>query len=86
MAYRAVESFKDLLDNGYRYRVGDEYPHSGYTPSDERINELLSSNNKRGRAVIEKVEEFINPPVEVEAEEPVVEAPKPKRRRKKNAE
>lgn len=87
-SYRAIENFKDLLDNGYKYRVGDSFPHSGYTPDKERIEELLSSNNKRGRAVIEEVEELMNQPVEAEAkEEAVVDTPKPKRRgRKKNAE
>lgn len=89
-SYKAIEPFKDLLDHEYKYRAGDVFPRSGYTPSAERIAELLSDNNKRGRAVIEEVkEEFMNKPVESETDEqPVeVEAPKPKRRgRKKNAE
>lgn len=89
-AYRAIENFKDLLDHEYKYRAGDSFPRSGYEPSAERIKELLSDTNRRGRAVIEEVSEFLNEPVEpVKAETDVVEteAPKPKRRgRKKNAE
>lgn len=89
-AYRAIENFKDLLDHEYKYRAGDSFPRSGYTPSAERIKELLSDSNKRGRAVIEEVkDDFMNKPVEAEADEQPaeVEAPKPKRRgRKKNAE
>ena len=89
-SYKAIENFKDLLDNEYKYRAGDTFPRSGYTPSKERIEELLSCENKRGRAVIEEVkEEFMNKPVEPaeSAEEAVEEAPKPKRKgRRKNAE
>ena len=90
-SYKAIESFKDLLDNNYKYRVGDSFPRSGYSPSKERIEELLSCENKRGRAVIEAIEEiddFMNKPVESEAdeqEEVVVQKPK-RRGRKKNAE
>ena len=85
-SYKAIENFKDLLDNEYKYRAGDTFPRSGYTPSKERIEELLSCENKRGRAVIEEVkEEFMNKPIE--PAESTEEAPKPKRKgRKKNAE
>lgn len=90
MKYRATVYFTDLQDNNYAYHVGDEFPRHGYAPSESRIAELASAHNKRGRAVIEEVkEEFMNKPVEAEADEQPaeVEAPKPKRRgRKKNAE
>lgn len=87
-AYKAIENFKDLLDNEYKYRAGDAFPRSGYTPSAERINELLSDKNKRGRAVIEEVKDsFMNEPVEADEQPAEMEASKPKRRgRKKNAE
>ena len=88
--YKVISDFTDLKDNNFKYHVGDEFPRHGYTPSASRIAELASAHNKRGRAVIEEVkEEFMNKPVEAEADEqPVeVEASKPKRRgRKKNAE
>ena len=53
--YKAVEYFTDLQDNGYAYNEGDIYPHEGYEPSEQRINELASSDNKRGKPVIEEV-------------------------------
>lgn len=90
MKYRATVYFTDLQDNNFEYHAGDIFPRQGYAPSESRIAELASVHNKRGRAVIEEVkEEFMNKPVESEADEQPaeVEAPKPKRRgRKKNAE
>lgn len=50
--YKAIEYFTDNQDNGYAYNVGDEYPRQGYEPTEERIQELLSSKNKRHRPVI----------------------------------
>ena len=57
MAYKAIERFKDLKDDGYIYEVGDKYPRKGKRVSKARIAELLGSDNKRGRPVIEEVEE-----------------------------
>lgn len=47
MIYKAIEYFTDLQDNGYAYNVGDVYPRKGYKPSEERIQELTTTNNKR---------------------------------------
>lgn len=74
--YIAIEYFKDLKDSGYKYHAGDVFPRQGYNPSAGRIAELLSANNKRGRAVI----------AEVTQAEPVEEKPVKRRGRKKNAE
>lgn len=74
--YKAIEYFTDLQDNGYAYKVGDEYPRKGYNPSEDRINELAGKENVRGRAVI--AEEI---PVETVAEE----EEKPKKRSRKKA-
>ena len=57
--YRALVFFTDLQDNNHPYNVGDIYPREGLIVSDNRINELLGSKNKRQRPVIEKVEEEI---------------------------
>lgn len=57
MAYKAIERFKDLKDDGYIYEVGDKYPRKGKRVSKARIAELLGSDNKRGRPVIEEEEE-----------------------------
>lgn len=80
--YKAIEYFKDLKDSGYKYHAGDEFPRQGYKPSADRIAELLSSNNKRGHAVIEEVAEA-EPVIKTE---PVAEKPVKRRRAKKNAE
>lgn len=92
--YRALEYFKDLKDNGFVYRAGDIFPRNGYKPSESRIAELLSVNNRRGRPVIGKIEDkapapapvkepaVVEPaPVKEDAEK--VAAPAPKRGRKK---
>lgn len=71
--YKVITDFIDLRDGWRRYVAGDTYPRDGYVPGEERINELASSDNKRGIPLIEK-------PIE----EKPVEA-KPKRRRKKDA-
>ena len=78
MGYKAKEHFIDLQDNNHSYNVGDIYPRSGYDVSEERIAELASSDNLRGRAVIELI------PDEV-AEETVEEKPRKKKGRGKNA-
>ena len=55
--YKAIEHFKDLKDNGFRYEIGDTYPRKGKRVSKARIAELSGSDNRRGRPVIEEVEE-----------------------------
>lgn len=86
-AYKAIEDFKDLKDSSYKYHAGDSFPRKGYKPSAERLEELLSANNKRGRAVIAEVkEEPKEEPVSEPVKEDTAPAEKPKRRRKKNVE
>lgn len=77
--YKAIEHFKDLKDSNYVYNVGDIYPRQGHIPSASRIAELLSTKNKRGRAVIAEVKEIVEPEQIVE---PVEDKPKRKGRRK----
>lgn len=81
--YKAIEYFTDLQDNCYEYKVGDTYPREGYTPSEERIEELASDKNKRGRAVIELVSASKKAVIEEPAEAPVEEEQPKKRSRKK---
>lgn len=50
--YKAAEYFTDNLDNGFAYNVGDVYPREGYTPTEERIQELATADNVRRRPVI----------------------------------
>lgn len=52
MTYKALVYFEDIQDGRHPYNAGDEFPRPGYTPSEQRIAELSSTNNKRGKAVI----------------------------------
>lgn len=54
--YRVISAFNDLLDGGFLYKVGDEYPRRGYSATDKRVQELLSSSNKQQKPLIEAVE------------------------------
>lgn len=74
--YRAVEQFADLQDDKYIYEIGMIYPRKGLNPSDERIKELASSENKVGKPVIE----FFADPEPVKQEE---SKPKKEKSRKK---
>lgn len=86
MSHIVIKAFTDLLDDNYRYNVGDEYPRKGAETTDKRINELSSTNNKRRTPLIVEVV-----PVAVvskdDAEEVRENKPKetkPRRGRKKN--
>ena len=54
--YKVVIDFTDLQDDNHVYLAGDDYPRKGAEPSQKRIKELSSDNNKRGVALIEAVE------------------------------
>lgn len=54
MTYTVIHRFMDLQDNKHIYRVGDKYPRPGYVASEERIQRLLSTNNKAGKVFIEE--------------------------------
>ena len=57
MAYKVIEYFEDLQDNGRPYNVGDVFPADGNTVSAERIAELASTQNLRRIPLIEEVAE-----------------------------
>ena len=57
MAYKVIEYFEDLQDNGRPYNVGDVFPVDGNTVTDERLAELASAQNRRRIPLIEEVEE-----------------------------
>lgn len=89
--YKVVVSFRDLQDNGYRYHVGDDFPHDGLSVSDERIDELLTDKNRRHTPMIveEVVEDTVTEEETVTETEPVdipeVTEEKPKRKGRKKA-
>lgn len=79
--YRALIDFSDMQDDSYFYKAGDNFPRKGFEAGQERIKELLSTDNKLGKPVIEEIK------VEKPKEEPEPEKPKatPKKRARKNA-
>ena len=86
--YEAIRTFVDLQDGRHKYVVGDVYPRCGYIPTKERIDELLSVNNKLGAAVIRAIVENPLPLTEEATEDNTPSSdedakPKAKRRAKK---
>ena len=57
MAYKVIEYFEDLQDNGRPYNVGDVFPVDGNTVTDERLSELASTQNRRRIPLIEEITE-----------------------------
>lgn len=55
--YMVIEDFKDLRDKGYIYIKGDLYPREGNKDvTKERIEELSTNKNKRGKPLIKEQE------------------------------
>ena len=86
--YRVVKSFVDLQDEHHRYAVGDVFPCSGYEPSEERLRELSTTENRRHKVMITE-EAVKEEPPKVEAKKPEIakedKPEKPKRGRKKKS-
>ena len=57
MAYKVIEYFEDLQDNGRPYNVGDVFPVDGNTVTAERLSELASTQNRRRIPLIEEIAE-----------------------------
>ena len=57
MAYKVIEYFEDLQDNGRPYNVGDVFPVDGNTVTAERLSELASTQNRRRIPLIEEIKE-----------------------------
>ena len=51
-AYRVIETFKDV--DGHIYTKGSNYPAEGKKVKNERIHQLLTSENRMNRAFIEE--------------------------------
>lgn len=87
--FKVLSDFADLQDNNHIYRVGDVYPRAGYTPSENRLEELSTNKNRVHKPliseiVVEKPEPVAETVTEKVAEEPVevVEKPATRGRRK----
>lgn len=87
--YKAIRFFRDIQDKSHAYRPGDEFPRPGLEVTPERLEELSTTNNRRGVAVIAeekpKAEPKAEPKEEAKAEPEAETQEKPKRRKKKNA-
>lgn len=57
--YEVICTFYDLTDNNFVYNVGDSFPRIGLEVSQDRIDELSGSNNKRGTPLIKPKEKPI---------------------------
>lgn len=72
MEYKVIRGFTDRTDS-HKYAVGERYPYRGFAKK-ERAEELSTSRNKRGVALIEVVKKAVKAePVIEEVKEEVVE-------------
>lgn len=58
--YRVIKAFTDLQDGNTVYHTGDIYPRKGANITDERIAELVGSENRLGYPLIAEVHK-LNP-------------------------
>lgn len=80
MTFLVIAPFVDLEDGHYMYHKGDIYPREGLNVSEERIMQLLSTQNKAHKSFLERVAEQTN-----EESSAVAEAEQPKKRRTKRS-
>lgn len=52
--FKVIRTFADLQDGGHVYHEGDTFPRDGFEVSEERKKELLGSDNKIGKPLIEE--------------------------------
>lgn len=53
--FKVIVRFMDLQDGNHIYEVGDIFPRDGVKVGTDRINELMSCENKIGCPLIEKI-------------------------------
>ena len=95
MGYKVVVRFMDLEDNNFIYEEGWDYPRANHFVSQQRLEELSSTDNRQGMPLIiesgevkkpvkeePKVEEPVEviEPEEIPVEEEKVEKPKKKKK------
>lgn len=77
--FKVIKAFSDLKNKSYVYKVGDVYPVPGYTPTQERIDELSSDKNALKQPLIVEVKEKVEVEPKEEPQEKVVKAKKKKK-------
>jgi hypothetical protein len=60
--YKVLAYFTDLQDNNHPYNEGDIFPRDGLSVSENRLQELSSTRNRRKIKLIELVEDKQEPP------------------------
>lgn len=83
MRYTVIYPFADLHDKKYKYETGDIFPRQGLEVSEDRIKELLSSNNKIRKSLIEEIPEETSEETSEEITEETSEKPKKKTSKRK---
>lgn len=53
--YEVIHFFTDLQDNSYAYNVGDTFPRIGFAVGQDRLDELMGSDNKQGKPLIKYI-------------------------------
>lgn len=56
--FRVINTFRDLED-GHLYHPGDPFPHDGREIKEDRINSLLSGQNRANLRLIEPDDKLI---------------------------
>ena len=59
--YKVIRMFSDLLDGGHVYKPGDIFPRDGTEVTEDRINELSTAKNRRGKPLIQEAAEEAKP-------------------------
>jgi gas vesicle protein len=85
MTFLVIAPFVDLEDGHHMYRVGDVYPRAGLNVSEERIMQLLSTQNKAHKSFLERVAEQTNEESSAVETETVETVEQPKKRRTKRS-
>ena len=73
--YKVLRRFEDLQDNRHLYQPGDQFPRAGLKVSEDRLEELRTSKNRRHVPLI-KFEEDLQKEVksvEPEVDEEIIE-------------
>lgn len=76
--YKVLRRFEDLQDNRHLYQPGDQFPRAGLKVSEDRLEELRTSKNRRHVPLIkfeEDPQSEIKPAksVEPEVDEEIIE-------------
>ena len=85
MTFQVIAPFVDLEDGHHMYRKGDIYPREGLNVSEERIMQLLSTQNKAHKSFLERVAEPITEESSVVDAENATTTEQPKKRRTKRS-